>query len=134
MKKFLSPLFLLFVLVAPAVAIAGNHDLIWDGTGSGFGADTKVKYKESPENGLIDQTLEVEIQNAPANTTFKVKAGQWNVGTMTTDAFGRGVFRKDIFGMTPDANGRVDGPRLETGDIVRVSLGVRGVDAVLVAR
>jgi len=111
-----------------------DGDLIWDGNASGFGAVMKTKYKESPENGLLDQTLEVEVQNAPANTVLTITAGGYNLGTTTTDRFGRANYRMDFFNLPPDANGRVDGPRLETGDIVRVAAGNVGLDAVLVPR
>lgn len=122
---------MLFLLTLPVTAMLNNNDLIWEGTAAGFGATMKAKYKESPENGLIDQTLEVELQNAPRNTTVVVTAGGFRLGTMVTDGAGRGVFRMDIFNQQPDANGRVDGPRLETGDIVRLSVGASGLNAVL---
>lgn len=108
-----------------------NNDLIWEGTAAGFGATMKAKYKESPENGLIDQTIEVEVQNAPRNITLKVTAAGFNLGTVVTDNTGRANFRLDIFNQQPDGNGRVNGPRLETGDIVRVAKGATGLDAVL---
>lgn len=131
MKRILSFLSVICLLALPATAMLNNNDLIWEGAAAGFGATMKAKYKESPENGLIDQTIEVEIQHAPRNTVLSVTAGGFNLGSFATDATGRGNFRMDIFNQTPDANGRVDGPRLETGDIVRVSRGASGLDAVL---
>jgi len=94
----------------------------------------KTKYKESPEHGLIDQTLEVELQHGPRNTLVTITAGGYRLGTAMTDATGRVDFRMEILGQQPDGNGRVDGPRLETGDIVRVSVGPNGLDAVLQPR
>ena len=58
-------------------------------------------------------------------------AGGYRLGTLTTDNTGRGIFRVDILGQQPDGNGRVNGPRLETGDIVRLSVGGSGLNAVL---
>jgi hypothetical protein len=131
MKRILSFLSVICLLALPATAMLNNNDLIWEGNAAGFGATMKAKYKESPENGLIDQTIEVEVQNAPRNTTLNVSAAGFSLGTMITDNTGRGAFRMDIFNQQPDGNGRVDGPRLETGDIVRVSKGGSGLDAVL---
>lgn len=131
MKRFLSFLSVICLLALPATAMLNNNDLIWEGTAAGFGVTMKAKYKESPENGLIDQTIEVEVQNAPRNASLKVTAAGFNLGTMITDNAGRGNFRLDIFNQQPDGNGRVNGPRLETGDIVRVAKGATGLDAVL---
>mgnify|MGYP004153513327 CR=1 FL=1 len=131
MKRILSFLSMIFLLTLPVAGMLNNNDLIWEGTAAGFGANMKAKYKESPENGLIDQTLEVELQNAPRNTQVLVTAGGYRLGTLTTDNTGRGIFRVDILGQQPDGNGRVNGPRLETGDIVRLSVGGSGLNAVL---
>ena len=134
MKRILSFLSMIFLLTLPVAGMLNNNDLIWDGAASGFGATMKTKYKESPEHGLIDQTLEVEPQHGPRNTLVTITAGGYRLGTAMTDATGRVDFRMDILGQQPDGNGRVDGPRLETGDIVRVSVGPNGLDAVLQPR
>lgn len=131
MKRLLTLLSVIFLFTLPVAGMLNDGDLIWEGASAGFGATMKAKYKESPENGLIDQTLEVEVQNAPRNTLLTITAGGYNLGTTMSDNTGRAVFRMDIFGQRPDGQGRVDGPRLETGDIVRVAVGRTGLDAVL---
>lgn len=130
-RKFASLLsVLVFALMAFNTATAqANEDKIWEANATLNGVVLKAKYKESPENGLLDQTLEVQIEDAPANTTLFITINGQRVGTMTTDGFGRGVFRKDIFGVRPDAEGRPSGPRIETGDIIRVGRGGQGISA-----
>ncbi|MBL7007994.1 MAG: hypothetical protein ISR76_03280 [Planctomycetes bacterium] len=127
---------LLLASAAPASAalVAGNNDLIWDANNTVNGVKLVAKYKESPDNGLIDQSLEVELNNAPPNTLVYIRAGAWDMGSMTTDAFGRAATRFDRFGVTPDPAGRPAGPRLETGDMIRVHRGVQAIEAPLVPR
>ena len=137
MKKFLTIATTLLLLVAalPAAALpGGNNDQIWDANNAVNGVVLKGKYKESPENGLIDQSLEVELNNAPPNVTVFIRAGNWELGAMTTDAFGRAATRFDRFGVIPDASGRPTGPRLETGDLIRVYRGSQAIEAPLVPR
>lgn len=119
--------------VAARTAVA-NEDLIWDAINSQNGVVLKAKYKESPENGLVDQTLEVQLENAPANVTVFISVKGLVIGEMTTDAFGRADFRKDIFGVQPDPDGRPNGPRIETGDVIRVFRGAQGISATFQPR
>ncbi len=136
MKILLTLLTSLLLLVAPASAafVGGNNDLIWDANSTLNGVVLKAKYKESPDNGLIDQTLEVELNNAPPNTVVFIRAAGWELGSMTTDAFGRASTRFDRIGLPMDSSGRVDGPRLETGDLIRVYRGAQFIEAPLVPR
>jgi len=90
---------------------ANDGDLIWDALAQQGTVVLKAKYKESPENGLIDQTLEVEIQDAPANTTLFISINGRPFDQMVTNAFGRGTYRRDVFGVRPDSSGRPAGPR-----------------------
>jgi len=102
-RKFasiLSVLVLAVMALNTATAQANPEDKIWTANATQGAVVLKAKYKESPENGLIDQTLEVQIENAPANVTLKITINGRPVGTMTTDVTGRGVFRRDIFGVT----------------------------------
>ena len=113
---------------------ANDGDLIWDALAQQGTVVLKAKYKESPENGLIDQTLEVEIQDAPANTTLFISINGRPFDQMVTNAFGRGTYRRDVFGVRPDSSGRPAGPRIETGDVIRVHRGGQGISATFELR
>lgn len=131
-RKFaslLSVLVLALMAFNTATAQANPDDKIWEANASQNGVVLKAKYKESPENGLLDQTLEVQIEHAPQNTTLQITINGRPVGTMTTDGFGRGVFRRDIFGVRPGPDGRPTGPRINTGDVIRVGRGGQGISA-----
>jgi len=134
-RKFaslLSVLVLALMTVNTATAQANPDDKIWTANATQGAVVLKAKYKESPENGLLDQTLEVEIQNAPRNVTVSITINGAPVGTLTTDGFGRGVFRRDIFGVRPGPDGRPTGPRINTDDVIRVGRGAQGISAPFV--
>ena len=125
------------LVAAPAVSavpVMNAGDLIWDAFNSVQGVDLKGKYKESPENGLIDQTLEVQIEDAPPNTELQIFIEGFLVGTMITDAFGDANFRIDKLGLVPEPDGRAPKPRVETGDRVRVTDGNRSISATFQPR
>lgn len=85
----------------------------------------RAKYKESPENGLIDQSFEAEVKNVlPGIEVF----------FSVNDTFGAARFSLDRFGLPDDGTGRVDGPRGETGDMVRAYRGTSSIEAPLVLR
>ncbi len=114
-------------------AFANEGDLIWDAFNSQNGIDMKAKYKESPENGMLEQTLEVEVQDIPANTTVSISINGRKVGEMTSDATGLATFR--LFKLVaPGPDGRPTGARVETGDIIRVYRGGQGIEAPFVPR
>ncbi|HEX9794462.1 MAG TPA: hypothetical protein VGC54_10810 [Planctomycetota bacterium] len=127
----------LLLASAPASAsilLRNDQDVFWDASGSIGQTSFKAKYKESPENGRIDQTLEVELQNAPRGVQVFLSINGATIGSMVTDATGRGVFRLDRFGVMPDANGRPDGARIETGDVIRLFRGNAGLEGSFVPR
>ncbi|GEM_PF-4086930 len=131
-RKFaslLSVLVLALMAFNTATAKANPDDKIWEANATQNGVVLQSKYKESPENGLLDQTLEVQIENAPQNTTLQITINGRPVGTMTTDGFGHGVFRRDILGVRPGGDGRPTGPRINTGDVIRVGRGGQGISA-----
>lgn len=124
----------LFAALTASPALANEDDKIWDAINSQFGVQLKGKYKESPENGLIDQTLEVEVEDAPPGVTLSISINGMVIGTMTTNAFGRAEFRMDKLGVLPGPGGRPRGPRIETGDVLRVFKGNAGISARFVPR
>lgn len=130
--SILSVLVLAVMAFNTATAQANPEDKIWTANATQGAVVLKAKYKESPEEGLIDQTLEVQIERAPANMTLAITVNGRSVGTMTTDAFGRGTFRRDIFGVRPGPDGRPTGPRINTGDVIRVGRGNQGISAEFV--
>lgn len=134
-RKFasiLSVIVLALMAVNTATAQANPDDKIWEANNSLNGVILKAKYVESPENGLLDQTLEVEIQHAPQNVTVQITLNGRLVGTMVTDGFGHGVFRRDILGVTAGPDGRPTGPRINTDDVIRVGRGAQGISAPFV--
>ncbi|MCC6907285.1 MAG: hypothetical protein IT430_05025 [Phycisphaerales bacterium] len=130
--SLLSVLVLALMAFNTASAQANPDDKIWEANATQNGVVLKAKYKESPENGLLDQTLEVQVENAPQNMTLQITINGRVVGTMVTNGFGRGTFRKDIFGVTPGADGRPTGPRINTDDVIRVGRGGQGISATFV--
>jgi len=104
-------------------ASAGNHDRFWDASGSLNGATMKAKYKESPDNGLVDQSLEVELNNAPPNVRVGVFLNGRRIGNMVTNGFGTGHFRLAKLGNIPGLDGRPTGVRINDGDVISVGAG-----------
>jgi len=134
-RKFASllpVLVLALMAINTATAQANPDDKIWTANNTQGGVVLKAKYKESPENGLLDQTLEVEIQQAPQNATLQITINGRLVGTLVTDGFGHGVFRRDILGVRPGQDGRPTGPRINTDDVIRVGRGAQGISAPFV--
>ncbi|MFG0330709.1 MAG: hypothetical protein ACF8PN_12530 [Phycisphaerales bacterium] len=131
--RSLTPLLLALVtlisLVAARPAVANEDDLFWDAYSIQNGVELDATYKESPENGLIDQTLEVQLEDAPSNVTVFISINGRVIGSMTTDVTGRGEFRMDRLGVTPGPDGRPIGQRIETGDVIRVFRGATGISA-----
>ncbi len=109
---------LLAAIVQPA--LANEDDRFWDASGSLGGVTMKAKYKESPENGFVDQTLEVQIDNAPANVKVGVFLNGKRIGSMVTDLTGTGHFRLDKLRNVPGADGRPTGARINDGDVIAV--------------
>ena len=104
-------------------ALANEGDRIWEASGMAQGVSMKAKYKESPENNLVDQTLEVQIEDAPANLLVNVYLNGRRIGSMTTDAFGTGRFRLDKLGNVPGPDGRPQGVKINDGDVISVGPG-----------
>ncbi len=104
-------------------ALANEDDRFWDASGSLNGVTMKAKYKESPDNGLLDQTLEVQIDNAPGNIQVGVFLNGKRIGVMVTDARGTGHFRLDKLRVVPGNDGRPTGPRINDGDVISVGGG-----------
>ena len=124
-----------FAAAAPqAGAVLNQGDLIWDAENWQGQVHLEAKYKESPENGFIDQELEVEIENLPPFTTVDVLLRGRKVGTMTTSAAGSARFDMVRLGVLPTASGRPNGPRLETGDLVTVRKGNASISAPFLPR
>lgn len=86
--------------LATSSALANEADRIWDAFSQQGNTILKAKYKESPENGLIEQQVEVEVQNGPRNAEMTITLLGKNVATVTTDGFGdfRGQRRRVVIG------------------------------------
>ncbi len=115
-------------------AQANDEDRFWDAAGSQGGVTMKAKYKESPENGFVDQTLEVQIDNAPGNIKVNVFLNGRRIGSMVTDAQGTGHFRLDRLRNVPGADGRPQGPRINDGDVISVGGGNQKINGTFLER
>lgn len=121
------------LVAAPAVALVINQgDQIWEAEQWQGNIHLKAKYKESPENSFVDQTLEVEIQHVPPFLDLQVQVNGYTVGTMTSDATGHAQLRIDRFNVQPDPQGRPNGVRIESGDVVTVRRGGASISASFV--
>lgn len=119
---------------ASSAAFMNDNDLIWDANATQGQYILKGKYKESPENGTIDQSLEAELKNVPPGTLIYFSVDGHTVGSAVADAFGTARFSIDILNLPDDGTGRVDGPRAETGSILRAYRGNQGINASFVPR
>ena len=84
------------------------------------GIEGKVKFKYKSEDNGVQQEFEVEIEDAPAETTYGIFVdfgdGGVNFGTMTTNSFGRAEIE---FDSSPEANQILIDPLLPSGKDVR---------------
>lgn len=128
-----APSFLLVLILAilSLGSAAAAHALLgvdqfWDFADTQGAMRLLGDYKESPDNGLIDLTLDFEVENLAPSTVFQVQAvirngtRTKNLGTLTTDAFGDADFRRELLNRPIGPDGRPVGKRLETGDVIRV--------------
>jgi hypothetical protein len=125
-----------FAFAAPqsTAAFFNINDLIWDANATQGQFILKGKYKESPDNGLIDQSLEAEVKNVGAGTLVNFSVDGFYVGSTTADSFGTARLTIDILGLPNDGTGRVDGNRAETGSILRAYRGSSSISAPFVPR
>jgi len=101
----------------------GNHQS-WKAIGAGFGVTMESSYEESTNrNGTIDQKLEVDVHNAPANIMVDVILNGVNIGTLRTTREGEGQFTMVKYGSKAGADGRPTGARIDTGDVIDVASG-----------
>lgn len=128
MKSFVKVLVLALVGAGTWVATAdtasammiNQGDKIWDAFSSQGNLTLKGKYKESPENGMIEQTLEFEFQHVAPGTRVVFNVDGTNVRSATANA--AGVARARFFRLVaPGPDGRPTGPRVETGSILTAS-------------
>ena len=114
-------------------AAFNNQDLIWDAFSQQGNLKLKGKYKESPENGRIEQEIEAEFQHIPPGTTVDVHVDGLFLGSMTANAQGIArLHRRQLVAPGPD--GRPTGARVETGSVLTVSRGGQSMSAVFQPR
>ncbi len=102
----------------------GNNSQSWKAYGSGFGVQLDAGYEEDTNrNGTIDQKLEVEVHNAPANLLVDVSLNGTVIGSMKTNGRGEGKFVIANYGVKAGRDGRPVGTRIDTGDVIEVSSG-----------
>jgi len=115
-------------------ASANPDDRFWDASGSQGAVTLKAKYKESPENRLVDQSLESEVKNAPANIRLFVFINGHQIGSVQTDGFGTARFSIDKLGNTPGMDGRPTGIRINDGDVISMGVGNQRVSGTFQER
>lgn len=135
MKHFVKVLMLALVGAGAWVATAdsssammNNNDRIWDAINSQGNLTLKGKYKESPENGRIEQDLEVELQHLQPGTVVAVSIDGNAVRTMTANSLG--VARMHVRRVVPPGpDGRPTGPRVNDGSILTATWGSQSMSA-----
>jgi len=125
MKSFVKVLVLALVGAGTWVVTAeqssamflAQGDKIWDALNSQGNLVLKGKYKESPENGRVEQSLEIEFQHVAPGTQVAFTVDGMPVRTSTANSAGvaRVHFRKVV---NAGADGRPTGPRVEDGSIL----------------
>jgi len=123
-----------FMATTSFAAFFNAGDFIWDAGTTQGQVILVAKYKESPDNGLMDQSFEAEVKNIMPGATVNFSVAGFTVGSATADAFGTARIVIDILGLPDDGTGRVAGPRGETGDMVRAFNGPNFIEAPLVLR
>lgn len=116
-----------------SAAFLNANDVIWDAQAVQGNLILKGKYKESPENGMLEQTLEVEFQHINPGTTIAISVDGMHVGNATAGSDRVARFR--LFKLvTPGPDGRPTGPRVNTGSILTVSRGGASMSATFALR
>lgn len=127
---------LMFIILSATTnsALAKEGDRFWDAGNVQNGVVLKAKYKESPDNLLVDQTLEASIDNAPPGVQLNVYINGFKIGTMVTNGFGNGTFRMAKLGLVPGADGRPTGKRINDGDVISIGVGARSISGTFLER
>lgn len=133
----------LFGALAATAFLAGSlasaprnaGDRFWDANNTVGRTSLKSTYKESPENGLLDQSLEIELEDGAANTRMTATVNGTTVGRFRTNGIGDGGISRDRFGVMPGPDGRppVD-QRINDGDVLNVSGGATNISATYMER
>lgn len=112
-----------------SATMIANNDTIWDAQAQQGNMTLKGKYKESPQNGLVEQELEVEFQHLNPGTSVAVSVDGVFVGNAVAGA--DRVARLNLRNLaTPGPDGRPTGPRVNEGSVLMVSRGGRSMSAV----
>lgn len=101
-------------------ARANDRDKIWETSAQQGATSMKAKYVESPENGALEQDVEVQIEDAIPNTTYVVTIDGKRIGRITTNGIGDGRLVVHRFPVQPGPDGRPVGPRVEEGSVLTV--------------
>ncbi len=116
-----------------SATMINNNDKIWDALSTQGNMTLKGKYKESPQNGLVEQELEVEFQHLNPGSSVDVSIDGVMVGSATAGADRVARFNVRLL-VTPGPDGRPTGPRVNDGSILSVSKGGRSMSATFQPR
>ena len=118
---------LLLIPLLGATLLAGDR---WEASHSIGGVVLTGDYEEFPVNGLIEQSIEVDLQGAPAGARVVFELDGARFGSAVADAGGRARLTAAYHQVPPDPQGRPDGRRVNDGSVLRASVGSRAIEAV----
>lgn len=115
------------VLLLGAATLASAR---WEASNTAAGVTLTGDYEESTVNGLIEQSIEVELRgvSAGARVTFELDGARF--GSAVADSGGRARLIAAYHQVPPDPQGRPDGRRVNDGSVLRASAGARAITAV----
>jgi len=110
-----------------ASLLAGDR---WEASATLGGVTLTGDYEEFPVNGLIEQSIEVELRGVPAASLVVFELDGARFGSAVADAGGRARLIAAYHQVPPDPQGRPDGRRVNDGSVLRASVGHRSISAV----
>lgn len=114
-----------------SAALHNQNDRIWEAFSAQANVELEGKYKESPENGLIEQELRAELEDVAPGTRVTFLVDGRAVRTVTADNSGEARMEiRMVVQAGPD--GRPTGPRVNDGSILTAMSGNRTLSATFV--
>lgn len=118
---------LLLLPLAGATALASAR---WEASNAIGSVTLTGDYEEFPVNGLIEQSIDVELRGVPAGAVVVFELDGARFGSAVADSGGRARLTAAYHQVPPDPQGRPDGRRVNDGSVLRASVGARAITAV----
>lgn len=119
-----------FALTASLLLGASLAGARWEASHAAGGVSLTGEYEEFEVNGLIEQSIEVELRGVPAGTRVEFSLDGQRFGTAVADGGGRARLSAAYHQVPPDPQGRPDGRRVNDGSVLRADAGGRAISAV----